>query len=365
MKIAFVDTSDMRYTPHSPFEQPLGGTQSAACYLSRALAARGHQTTIFNANGNGDHVDGVRCVRFDEKDSAALNDHDAVVVLSEPIGRKLRNQGVRTALVLWQHSATSHSQMPGLTEDGEKAAWNGFVFVSDYQRKTFVERWGVNGKVLRNAMSPMMIEKKREYKNFIERNEDPVLVYASAPGRGLDNILIAFPTIRKRLPGARLKIFSSQTMYQVDASIDGFGTYYELARNLVGVEYVGGVSQARLADELTRCDIWAYPTAFEETSCIVMMEAAAAGCLLLASDVGALEETGGAYARRVRLPSSRAILCARYARALCDEVDRLRRDPEKAARFFESQSAWFRSTYNWANRAAEWEAWLADEVLAR
>jgi len=364
MKIAFVDTTGLNYNPLTPFQSPLGGTQSAACFLSIAMAERGNEVWLLGKEGEGEIISGVRCKRYNTENPATqLNAFDVVIILTVPIAKQLREKGVSTRLILWQHYAVDNSDSLPLIDNDEKEAWSEVVFVSEYQRKTFSEKFDLDGKVLRNAMSPAMADRKRILPNFVARNEDPVLVYASAPGRGLDILLIAFPSIRKKFPGARLKIFSSQLMYQVQKENDGFESYYELARSMPGVEYLGGVSQDRLADELLRCDIWAYPTIFLETSCIVLMEAAAAGCFLFFSEMGALPETGGKFGRRMRPTSSRSVWCGQFAHGLCSEVDRLRQNPERTEKFLEDQASWFRKTYTWDRRAEEWELWLTKTVM--
>jgi len=37
MKLAFLDPVDWDYTPFSPLERPMGGSQSAICYLTPEL----------------------------------------------------------------------------------------------------------------------------------------------------------------------------------------------------------------------------------------------------------------------------------------------------------------------------------------
>lgn len=359
MKIAFLDPASLRYTPETPLRQPLGGTQSAACFLSAELAKLGHDVSLINAGGSGDRVLGVRCLPFDPANPAAgLDDHDAVIVLTSPIAAELRQAGVRSRLINWQHKTVDNGTVLPFAEAAEREAWSDTVFVSEFQKNSFAAKWAMDGVVLRNAISPALETRLRTRPTFAERGEDPVLVYASAPGRGLDFLLMSFPTIRKYLPGARLRIFSDQAMYQVDAKEDEYSVYYEVARNLPGVEHVGGVSQADLADAFLEADIWAYPTIFVETSCIVMMEAAAAGCLLLSSEIGALRETGAGFGRFMRIPASRAMWSLTYARGVVSEVRRIRRDPEAYRQFLERQMTAFRETCTWSRRAQEWNAWL-------
>ena len=61
MKIAFFDPIGWDYTPITPFERPLGGSQSAAVYLARELAARGHGVTLFNGTSRPGIYLGVDC----------------------------------------------------------------------------------------------------------------------------------------------------------------------------------------------------------------------------------------------------------------------------------------------------------------
>ena len=47
MDIVFIDsTSRAAYDPDTPFERPLGGTESAVCYLAPELAKLGHRVTL-------------------------------------------------------------------------------------------------------------------------------------------------------------------------------------------------------------------------------------------------------------------------------------------------------------------------------
>jgi glycosyltransferase involved in cell wall biosynthesis len=364
MKIAFLDPAPIRYTPETPFSEPLGGTQSAVCYLSMALARRGHDVTLITRSGTGERIAGVTCQADDPHDLAGqLNAHDVVIVVTSAIGANLRQAGVTTRLVNWQHKTAENQAISRFSEETERKSWSSSVFVSDFQKNSFQTKWGMDGIVLRNAISPAIEAKVPAKISFAKRHEDPVLVYASAPGRGLDVLLIAFPTIRKAFPNSKLKVFSDQIMYQILAEKDQYSAYYELARQLPGVEYLGGVSQSELAEQLMDCDIWAYPTIFIETSCIIMMEAAAAGCHILTSNMGALKETAGQFGRVLSTGNSRAGWSGLYAQELISDVERFRRDPEAHQENMDRQMSWFRQNCTWDRRAEEWESWLNGDCM--
>src|SRR5438270_153717 len=49
MRILFFDLSGLDYTTETPRNRPLGGSQSAICYLAEELALRGHRPAIVNS----------------------------------------------------------------------------------------------------------------------------------------------------------------------------------------------------------------------------------------------------------------------------------------------------------------------------
>jgi hypothetical protein len=46
--IVFMDATAWPYDPDTPFQRPLGGSQSAACYLAPELVKLGHRVTLAN-----------------------------------------------------------------------------------------------------------------------------------------------------------------------------------------------------------------------------------------------------------------------------------------------------------------------------
>ena len=56
-----MDATAWPYDPDTPFQRPLGGSQSAACYLAPELVKLGHRVTLANRADEPRVVRGVRC----------------------------------------------------------------------------------------------------------------------------------------------------------------------------------------------------------------------------------------------------------------------------------------------------------------
>jgi glycosyltransferase involved in cell wall biosynthesis len=358
MRIVFHDDSGLDYTPQTPLDQPLGGAETTVAYLSAALAARGHDVALINKSSELGRVRGVDVLGPQAARQSIINRYDVLVSLTRPLGAEFRRNGVRIPMISWQHQAATTVRAQPFANPEEQQAWSGVVFVSEHQRRNFAERQGLDGHVIRNAASPAVLGAPISSSCFLDRNEDPVLIYASGPGHGLDLLLISFPLIREQLPGVRLRICSDEGIYQKRGRDDPYSAYYALARALPGVEFLGAVSQSELGSCYTEADILAYPTNFIETSCIVAIEAAACGCRFVGTDLGALPETLMGFGDFLPYQNSRPDLTRDFAALMTQMVSRARADPAAYKTQRAEQVARFRSTHTWDGRAVEWESWL-------
>ncbi len=360
MKILFFDPSGWNYDTTTPGKSPLGGTQSAVAYLSARLADIGHEVMVINGVPNPTFIDGVRFTAL-PCPTTVMNEFDVMITVGTSLGRTVRDTGYTGPLVLWCHHANDQGAVQPLRSADERDAYQGYAMVSLWQAQTYVNTFGIAPEqiaVLRNAASPPF-HATTPARPWTERGEPPVLAYTSTPYRGLDVLLQAFPAIRARVPGTRLKVFSGMGIYDSGLK-DGFSCLYDLCRSLNGVEYVGPLSQSRLAEEMAAVDILSYPSTFAETSCIAVMEAMASGSLVVSSQLGALPETTAGFARLIPVDEvfqHRTMFATRYAAEMVRIVRECEQDTDFATTL-ERQAAFARSSYNWHIRALEWQNWL-------
>ena len=120
-------------------------------------------------------------------------------------------------------------------------------------------------------------------------------LYSSFPNRGLLPLLQMWPRIVDKWPDATLEVFcdldhewTNRVAGDVVVAIRS-----ELAKGLKGVTVRGWASKADLASAWMSTDIWLYPCTFQETFCLTALEAAYSGCLIVCSDLAALQNTVG------------------------------------------------------------------------
>lgn len=360
-RIAFLDRIDWDYRVDTPTLRPLGGSQSALCYLASALSHLGHEVRTVTRTRSPARVGRVDCLSA-EGGYALFQGADVAIVLNDPdagLARSLRDAlGPEALLVLWTQHDVDQPAMAAFAEAETRRLWDRVVFVSDWQRQAYRRAFGPEPEdaVFSNAMAPAFQTLFGEEESvFAAKAGPPTLVYTSTPFRGLEVLLEAFPLVQAQLADARLLVHSSLGVYQVDESEDAYRDLYRRCRTQHGVEYRGGVSQPALAKALKGALCFAYPSTFPETFCTAALEAMAAGCLAVLGDLGALAETTEGLAELVPVSSDRTEYAHRFAERL---VALLSRGPQALAPRLESQRRHLLETATWPRRAEAWSRWI-------
>ena len=236
-------------------------------------------------------------------------------------------------------------------------------FMGQWQLETVAEKYDLDRSRCVNlgmAIAPAFERVFSDEDRIVDAmSEHPTLVYTSTPFRGLDILVRCFPKIRERIPNAKLRVFSSMKIYQMEDSDDKFAKLYDTCRDTPGIEYVGPVPQPQLARELKSATVLAYSNSFAETACVAMMEAMASGCMIVSSHLGALPETTAGYAQLLsEKPGTEA-----YDAAFIEEVVRALESVSGSERdavenHLRKQVNYCQQHYRWAAKVDAWVKWL-------
>jgi glycosyltransferase involved in cell wall biosynthesis len=251
--------------------------------------------------------------------------------------------------ILWQHLNYSDESLSSLHNKNFLKNIDSFIYVSNWQYEKFRYFHGVpveNAKIIKNAIEPI---------EFIEKpkGEKIKLIYASTPFRGLDVLLDAFELLNR--DDVELDIYSSTLMYGSAYAKHHHGIWdhlFEKAKKMKNVNYLGYATNKDVHKAMQNSHIFAYPSTFEETCCLAMVEAGAAGCRILSTNIGALFETGSEYAKLLPIQSDKDILAKMYANLLNEEIDNYWNLENQNK--LKEQSDFYNKYYSWDLRSKEW-----------
>lgn len=296
MKIAIFD-SGWEYTLNTPYENPLGGTQSAICYFLEEMAIRGHEVYLFNKSKSKEddriirkvkHINSLNWYNYIKSNNIVF---DIIIISCIPIELfqiKIKLNESKTMFGFWTgHDIDQESSK--LFRDKKIVDFvDLYIFVSEWQRLRYVEKFDISYNktlILRNGIG-------KPFEKYLKMPTNKIvnsMTYCSIPWRGLELLIPIFKKVKEDISNASLKIFSGMNIYQQEEKPGLFDEFKEI--DSVDCSY--GISQTQLADELYKIDYLSYPNTFQETSCITVLQAMACGCLILTSNLGALKETMG------------------------------------------------------------------------
>ncbi len=369
MRVCFIDTFALDYTIGSTQTRPLGGTQSALCYLAPKLFSCGVDVTAITNTSRPGFYSGVRCFNLEQATAHVLrdSDFDFVVLLNDPLpAEKLRSDlPAHAKLLLWNHHAPDQRQIQPLRRKETQDAFDRIVFVSNYQRLRTEKEFGVDpakSVVLGNGIADAFLNMFSSPSDLIgAKLLDPALAYTSTPFRGLEHLAKMWPGIHSKFPRATLSVYSSMDVYKTRSPYgDIYAALYQTLKRLPGVFYVGSLPQPDLARALRPMNILAYPNTFAENQSIAVLEALAVGLIVLTSDYGGMREGTFGHAKLVPYAGQEDIPSPQYIEAYVAALEDLLTDfsiIDHAPSLF-AQAQDISERCSWATRAKEWENFL-------
>ena len=99
--------------------------------------------------------------------------------------------------------------------------------------------------------------------------------------------------------------------------------------------------------------IFAHPSIWPETSCIAAIESMAAGCEVVTTSLGALNETCFPFGKIINFEKKPEDLEIKYSKALLESIKNFWSDETQEK--LRLQRKTINSTYSWNTRSVEWK----------
>ena len=251
--------------------------------------------------------------------------------------------------VLWMHHFVNQKEAQNLSSNEFVNKLDWIVYNSNWNFEKHVYQFKVPENkcvVIRNAIEKI---------DIVEKPKDKIsLIYHTTPWRGLVHLLKVFKNLN--LKNVELNICSSTIIYgkKFDA---GLGKTYESlfneCKNTKNVKYFGFLNNKKIIELLKQMHIFAHPSIWPETSCISAIEAMAAGCEVVTTNLGALYETCSPFGTFVNFDRNFDNLEKRYKKVLLNSIENYWSDKNQDK--LKLQVKTINSTYSWDVRSYEWK----------
>jgi glycosyltransferase involved in cell wall biosynthesis len=251
--------------------------------------------------------------------------------------------------VLWVHHFVNQKEIQNLSSKDyvDKLDW--IVFNSNWNFEKYVYQFKIpesKSVVIRNAIEKIDFKKKPKDKIS--------LIYHTTPWRGLVHLLKVFKNLN--LENVELNVCSSTIIYgkKFDNQLGKkYENIFNECKNTKNVNYFGYLENKKVIDLLKKTHIFAHPSIWPETSCIAAIEAMAAGCEVVSTNLGALYETCSPFGTFVGFDRNWDNLEKRYGKVLLKSIKSYWTSENQNK--LKMQSEAINTTYSWDVRSIEWK----------
>ena len=250
--------------------------------------------------------------------------------------------------ILWMQHYVNQKETENLKNKEYINKLNYIVFNSNWNFENFKIQYKIpenKSIVLRNAIN------KIDFKN---KTKDKIsLIYHTTPWRGLELLLKVFKKINKE--NVELNVCSSTIIYGKkfhDSYEKKFQKLFDDCKNTKNVNFHGYKGNSSILEMLKEVHIFSYPSIWTETSCISAIEAMAAGCEVVTTDLGALKETCLPFAKFVNFEKNLHNLELNYLNSLIDSINNFWSEDNQQK--LKKQREKINQIYSWETRKVEW-----------
>lgn len=188
--------------------------------------------------------------------------------------------------IFYCHDLAMDPENKILKDEGWKK-FDHFVFVSYWQRDQYILIYGIpysKCTVIQNAI-------ELEYSPIKKQTDTIHLIYHTTPHRGLELVYPIVDALSKEFVNIHLDVYSSFSVYGWGQRDKPFEDLFNKIQDHDHMTYHGAVSNEKILDALRESHIFLFPSIWQETSCIAMIEAIRSGVLVVHPSYGALQET--------------------------------------------------------------------------
>jgi len=255
--------------------QGVGGGVTARIRMAHAFAELGHNVTIYNNCPESQHVDNVSYRPFEKTKKIET---DILIVSTSGDGLDLSSLNE-----IEIHAKLQIFMVHGIDPpNGIDLEFFDYIYaLSNFVRDIIVNRWGVEAHKLFTAHRGVKEDHYDLPKDKTIKRDPFGIVYTSHPSKGLEAAIKILNNLKREEPRFSLHVYGGYSLWgENEHTIDA----------VPDLTYHGVIGQRALAHEMQKYSYALNIQDREEPFGISLIEAMKAGCIVLASSVGAFPE---------------------------------------------------------------------------
>ena len=264
--------------------------------------------------------------------------------------------------ILWQKNSYDQPNIKPFFEDKKNHdIYDWYVFNSHWNYEKYRMMFDVPTErchVIKNGVTHF------PYLRKYQQGETLKLIFQPTPWRGLNVLLLAMQYLKDE--NIMLDVYSSCEIYGEEFNRKNKNDWSKLidqAKFLPNVNYIGYQPNEVILDKLSDYHMFAYPSIWQETSCISALEAMAAGLYCVVTNYGALYETCAEFPIYVNYTDDYTRLAKNFAHAIKVGMNHLHED--FIHDHLQLQQNYTKSYYHWDKKAVQWITFLEGALNAR
>ena len=273
--------------------------------------------------------------------------------------------------VIWAHDncdQAGHRDLPQHIDKIDK-----IVCVSNWEREQYIKYNRAPAEklvVIPNGVDDMFRPSGKP--------KSKTCIFFSAPHKGISPLVPIWKEVIKHHPDAKLKVFSSMSLYGDIQPGEGenetittdkglkpspFIPIYKELQALPGVEYSPCIDREELLPHIQDAAFYIHPNVWEETFCVSLAEAMSCGCFPITTDMGALPETSFGRGKYIPMSGQNTprgwipdnTFHQNFAKEIINALHFFDKEPESFYDAINDLSTLTINRYNWKTISEEWK----------
>lgn len=337
-------------------KRPIGGTKSCIIYLIQHLLKLDQEVHFFH-----EHIDKKSKKNFHQYNMNTFSDINKIsadiLVYIGPTNliSSLKKEKKNLPLIYWAHQASNQGRESHLKDTNISSGIDTIVYASKWQQRDFIQNLDISNiksAVIGHGITVEFQNLFSSFDDFKSKKEENFGIYTSVPYRGLEILVNSEKYLRSE--NMTIDIFSSMKIYQKEDT-KYLKLIYEIEK-IKKFNYFGSVKKRILAEAHKNKSYFLYPSTYAEIFCCSAIDAIAAGCEVISSNLGCLKEIYYPYGSFLNFEEKDNIdsFSKRYANLIISRLNQKKNNFDGwVTKQYEAMMD-VHNKFNWVNRCKEW-----------